>query len=99
MFPRWGGATKSQVIVLVSESLRAIFRHAAIRRSGFCRKSENCRKKWLKPAFLPFRQAEKRRLIRYNAELGFSSMGRSFVGSCWLPEVRFAPLFSCCVAD
>ena len=39
------------------------------------------RKKWLNRGFLPFRDAEKRRSIRYNAELGFSLMGRSYVGS------------------
>jgi hypothetical protein len=31
--------------------------------------------------FLPLRRAEKRRSIRYNAELGFSSMGRSFLSA------------------
>ncbi|WP_144021087.1 hypothetical protein [Caballeronia sordidicola] len=95
MFPRWGGAEKSQVIVLVSESLRTIIRRAATRCPDFRKNPENSRKKWLNPMFLPFRQAEKRQPIRYNAELGFSSMGRSFVGSCWLLEVRFAPLFGC----
>ncbi|HMC48997.1 MAG TPA: hypothetical protein VKJ77_27025, partial [Caballeronia sp.] len=48
MFPRWGAATKSQVIVLASESLRNIFRHTTARRPGFCKKSENSQKKMAK---------------------------------------------------
>src|SRR5471032_417737 len=85
MFPRWGAATKSQVIVLASESLRT---YSGTRRPVvvvFVKSRKIARKKWLNPAFLPFRQAEKRRPIRYNAELGFSSMGRSFVGSLLAP--------------
>jgi hypothetical protein len=48
MFTRWGDATKSQVIVLASESVGTMFRYAVPCRPDFYKKSGKYRKKMAK---------------------------------------------------
>jgi hypothetical protein len=81
MFPRWGGAEKSQVIVLVSESLRTIFRHAATRRPDFGKKPENSPKKIAKSRVSSISPSRKAAANSLQCRTGVFIDGTEF---CWL---------------
>ncbi|HMC44100.1 MAG TPA: hypothetical protein VKJ77_02115, partial [Caballeronia sp.] len=81
MFSRWGGTAKSQVIVLVSESLRTIFRHAATRRPDFRKKPENSPKKIAKSRVSSISPSRKAAANSLQCRTGVFIDGTEF---CWL---------------